>query len=161
MNKWAKRLIGAALALAALAADSLISIRLAGGASLRAVSASSHTEDPQDALSAFRLEREQLRARSQAQLNEVIYSDAGGDDAPAQARRQLMDMLDRAEKETTIEGVLRARGFEDAVATVGANSANVLVRREALTQRESAVILELVMRETGLTGGNVKIIPVK
>ena len=26
---------------------------------------------------------------------------------------------------------------------------------------ESAVILDLVMRETGLTGGNVKIIPVK
>ena len=73
-----------------------------------------------------------------------------------------MDMLDRAEAENTLEGVLRARGFDDAVVTVGERSANVLLRREApLNQRETAVILELVMRETGLTGGSVKIIPVK
>ena len=32
---------------------------------------------------------------------------------------------------------------------------------DTVTQAESAVILELVLRETGLTGGNVKIIPVK
>ena len=53
-----------------------------------------------------------------------------------------------AEQETTIEGVLRARGYADCVATIHEDTANVLVRAEALTRQETAVILELVLRET-------------
>ena len=51
-------------------------------------------------------------------------------------------------------------GFEDALVTLSGRSANVLVRRDSLTRAETAVILELVMRETGITSGNVKIIPI-
>ena len=58
------------------------------------------------------------------------------------------------------EGVLRVRGFEDAVVTVHADSANVLVRTPSLSRDQSAQILELVSRETGLLGGNIKIIPI-
>ena len=160
MNNMIKRCLWAALALAALAADSALTYRLATARSVRTASAAS-VREPADALQSFRLEREQLRAREEAQLNEIIYSDGSGELA-GQARQRLMDMLDRAEAENMLEGVLRARGFDDAVVTVGERSANVLLRREApLNQRETAVILELVMRETGLTGGSVKIIPVK
>ncbi len=45
--------------------------------------------------------------------------------------------------------------------TVSERSANALIPRERLTMQETAVILELVTRQTGLSGGNVKIIPVK
>ena len=72
-----------------------------------------------------------------------------------------MSLIERAEQELTLEGILQGRGFADAVVSVGERSCNVLLRQESVTQQESAVILELVMRETGLTGGNVKIIPVK
>ncbi len=161
MNNMIKRCLWAALALAALAADSALTYRLATARSVRTASATASVREPADALQSFRLEREQLRAREEAQLNEIIYSDGSGELA-GQARQRLMDMLDRAEAENMLEGVLRARGFDDAVVTVGERSANVLLRREApLNQRETAVILELVMRETGLTGGSVKIIPVK
>ena len=159
MNKPMKRALCAALFAAALAADSLISIRLAAGPG--ALPAAATVTEDADPLYRFRLEREQLRAREEAQLNQIIYSEGGEADA-AQARRRLMALLDHAEAESTLEGVLRARGFEDAVVTVSESAANVLVRREApLTQRESAVILELVTRQTGLSGGDVKIIPVK
>ena len=158
MNKWTRRGIWALLIALMLAGDSYVTWRLATRETAKTVPASAQIET--DPLSDFRLEREQLRARQTAQLNDIIYSDTDGDTV-ARARRQLLDMTARAEAESTIEGILHARGFEDAIVTVSENSANVLVRREALTQRETAVILDLVMRETGLTGGNVKIIPVK
>lgn len=161
MNKWTKRGLWALVIALALAGDSFITWQAA-----KRVNANADHQIPasaaarSDALTDFRLEREQLRARLTAQLNDIVYSDADGETV-ARARRQLLDMAARAEAEATVEGVLRARGFDDAVVTVSDSAANVLVRREALTQRETAVILELVMRETGLTGGNVKIIPVK
>lgn len=157
--KWAA--LAAAL-IALLAADALIArawtlknlSRDAGAAAPASLSAV-------DPLDQFRLERDQLRARQVAQLNDIIYSDKSNAQTVARAQAQLLDLMERQEAEVTLEGLLQGRGFEGALVSVGERSANVLLRREAVTQRESAVILDLVMRQTGLTGGNVKIIPVK
>lgn len=160
MNKAMK---GAAWALCLallLAADAAITWRAAVKRMNRAESASAAVE-AMDPLDQFRLEREQLRAREEAQLNDIIYSDRSDAATVSRAQERMMSLCARAEQEATLEGLLQGRGFGEALVSVGERSANVLLRAEAVTQQESAVILELVMRETGLTGGNVKIIPVK
>ena len=108
----------------------------------------------------FRLEREQLRSMQTAQLNDIIHDSATDEETRALAQRTLISLLTWSEQETTIEGVLRARGFADCVVTVHEDTANVLVRAQTLTREESAVILELVLRETDVSSGNVKIIPI-
>ena len=113
-----------------------------------------------DPLEAFRLEREQLRSMQTAQLNDIIHDGETDGQTRALAQRTLIDLLAWAEQETTIEGVLRARGYADCAVTVHEDTANVLVRAEALTRQETAVILELVLRETDVDSGNVKIIPI-
>ncbi len=162
MRKWTRRAIVALAATLALGTDSIVTLRLARAPAVRAASAPAPTgEGEDDPLERFRVEREQLRAREQAQLNDIIYNADSDASAVAAAQRQLLALLDSAEKELTIEGILQSRGFDGALATVSAQAANVLVRAETLTQRQTAVILELVTRQTGLSGGNVKIIPVK
>ena len=156
-----RRKIISAIALALLlAADSLITWKLAGTQAVKPASAPQQLEAV-DSLDAFRLEREQLSARQEAQLNDIIYSEKSDARTVTRAQEQLLSLMERREQEVTLEGVLQARGFDGALVSVSERSASVLLRREAVTSRESAVILELVMRETGLTGGNVKIIPVK
>ena len=108
----------------------------------------------------FRTEREQLRARQRSELNDIIYNSAADAETVRLAQRQLMDLMTCEAQETNLEGVLRARGFSDALVTVQGDSVNVLVRGEALNQSQSAMILDAVLRETGVTGGNVKIIPI-
>ena len=130
-----------------------------------AVTAASASSEPQmargDALTGFRTEREQLRAAQKAQLNEIIYGAGADAESQALARRQLLALMAREASEQDIEGILKARGFEDVLASVGEQSANILVRTQAaLARGEIAVILDLVLRQTGLTGGNVKIIPI-
>ena len=144
-----------------LGADTLVTARLVTQRGIRAASAPVVSEVPSDPIAAFRLEREQLRARQEAQLNDIIHGDNADEQIVADARRQLLDMLAHARAENTIEGILQSRGFEDALVSVSDGAANVLLRGDGLNSRESAVILDLVMRETGLTAGNVKIIPVK
>ena len=119
------------------------------------------TPDPQsDPLEEFLLEREQLRGMHSAQLNDIIYGENTDEETRALAQRTLLSLLSWAEQETTIKGILRARGYADCAVTVHEDTANVLVRAEALTREESAVILELVLRETDVESGNVKIIPI-
>ena len=114
----------------------------------------------EDAVTAFRTEREQLRAMQKAQLNEIVHGDGTEAEIAALAQRQLMELCSREEHEMTLEGLLALRGFDDPVVTVQSDSVNVLLRTELVTQQECSVILDLVCRETGVQSGNVKIIPI-
>jgi len=161
MSRGMRWTLGLLLLAALLAGDALVTARIVVRRLNRADSAPACSRIESDPMAAFRLEREQLRARQEAQLNDIIHDDGADGETRAQARRALMDMLAHARDENAIEGILQSRGFEEALASVSDSAANVLIRGEALTHAQSAVILDLVMRQTGLTGGNVKIIPVK
>ncbi len=161
MNRKVKLTLGAMGALLLLGADSLVTWALSTRFAKIEVGAPAYSEAVEDPMARFRLEREQLRARQEAQLNDIIHSDRSDGETISLAQAQLLQLISGSRAEQTLEGILQSRGFEDALVSVGEGSANVLIRGNALNQRESAVIMELVMRETGLTGGNVKIIPVK
>lgn len=161
MNRAARWGLGLLALAALLAGDALITRTLVLRQLNRAGSAPAYSPVKSDPMAAFRLEREQLRARQEAELNDIIHAPDGDGETAARARRQLLDMLEHARAESAIEGVLQSRGFEDALVSVSDAAANVLIRGDGVTRAQSAVILDLVMRETGLTGGNVKIIPVK
>ena len=114
-----------------------------------------------DPLTRFRAEREQLRQRQRAELNDIIHDDDTDSETLAQAQRQLMEMMEAEHNELQIEGILNTRGYGEVLASVSAGAVNVLVRREGLNHHETAVILDLILRQTGVTSGNVKIIPIK
>ena len=149
--------VAAALALGALAGYAL-GRRTASEAQTALAPAASGPSA--DSIEQFRTEREQLRQMQLSQLNEIVYAENSSDEIVTRARARQMELMEWAEQEQTLEGVLSVRGFEDVLATVHGDSVNVLVRTDALTREQTAVILELVMRETGVSGGNVKIIPV-
>ena len=117
-------------------------------------------EDDSDAIAAFRTERQQLRAMQRGQLQEIAADETTSAAISEEARRQIINMAEWSEQETTIEGVLKMRGYREAVATVHEDSVNVLVRADSLSEQECAVILELATRETGKSAENIKIIPI-
>ena len=164
MEKGLRHAVWIVVVMALLAVDSLVTAKLTSRDDnhIQAAPASADAApQPIDSLAQFRTEREQLRAREEAQLNDIIHDSNTTEETRNQAQQRLIALLDAAAKECVLEGILQSRGFEDALVSVNDNSVNAIVRRETLTQRESAVILELILRETGVTGGNVKIIPIK
>jgi hypothetical protein len=125
-----------------------------------AVPSASQVYEPVDSIARFRGERERVRAVEAQQLNALIQDAAAGQDLKDRAREKLVLLTEWMEQETTVEGVLRAEGYVDPLVTVHADSVNVLVRLETLTQADAAKILSLAARETGEPGGNIKVIPV-
>ena len=113
-----------------------------------------------DPLLAFQIDRAALREQERLSLKQVMEDPSIDSPLVAQAGARLMRILDWTEQEHTIEGVLRSRGYEDCVVTVHQDSANVLIRGDSPTRQQAAQILELVCRETGLGGGDIKIIPI-
>lgn len=113
-----------------------------------------------DPVQQFRTEREELRSRHIAELNDIIHSDTADEETVNMAQRQLMDLMKTGETEQKLEGLLQMRGFADALVTVSDASVNVILQNDAPTRQQNAVILDLILRETGVTAGNVKILSI-
>ena len=118
------------------------------------------TAAPTDGVAVFAIDRNAVRADEMEQLKTIAADLTASASVRASAQARIMELMEWIELEATIVDVLSARGYDSPVVTVHSDSVNVVVRAETLSQAEAGIILELVTRETGVTGGNVKIIPI-
>lgn len=111
-------------------------------------------------IASFAADRNAVRREELSQLEALAVDELLSQAVRDEAARRIMQLRGRMEQESVIAQVLAARGYHSPVVTVQDNSVNVVVRCEALSAREAEIIIELVTRQTGVTGGNVKIIPI-
>lgn len=105
----------------------------------------------------YRLEREMSRGR-QIELLKAVAQDPGADETQrAAAQERLLQITRDLERETSLENILRAKGFRDAVVFFQENRATVVV--PDLTSEEQATsIINLAVRGAGITPEDVMVI---
>ncbi len=109
----------------------------------------------------YRTQRSQTRAQEIQMLDAMIADTAAGADMTDQARAQKLTLVKSMEQETSLEGLLRAKGFGDVVVSAKPGAVTVVVAQAQLTQSEATQIMELTTHETGVAARDVKIIPAK
>ena len=107
----------------------------------------------------FKTEREASRNQQIEYLDGIIADSNTDAETLKQAQNQKLELTESMEKEVTVEGLLKAKGFDDAVVTIHEGSVNVVVKDGELTDAKVAQILDIVCRETQEAPENVKIIP--
>ena len=112
---------------------------------------------PEEAAAEYCTDRNALRKAELNELRLIALSPDTSDELRAAAQERIMALLSWMDQEATVEAVLAARGFPPALVTVRAGSVNAVVSAP-LAQNEAAALLDLIMRETGIDGGNIKII---
>lgn len=105
----------------------------------------------------FRTERERVRTQEITSIDSIINNENTDAQTLADAQKMKLEITDVMEKELLIEGLLKAKGFEDVVVTISSESVNVVVKPTELTQQQVAQVLEIVVRETSMTPENIKI----
>ena len=107
----------------------------------------------------YRSERNSVRAQEVAYLDSIIQNTATKQETLDEAQARKLELTDMMEKEVTVEGLLRAKGFSQAIVTLSPESVNVVVGDASVTSQQAAQILQIVQNETGQPAQNVKIIP--
>ncbi|MCL2545325.1 MAG: SpoIIIAH-like family protein [Clostridia bacterium] len=115
----------------------------------------------ENSFSAYREQRSASRAQEIRMLDEMIGDNRGSGASAEEARGQKLALVRSMEQETALEGLLKAKGFEDALVSSRPGSVSVVIKRESLTEAEAVQIMELAMRETGEEARNIKIIPTR
>ncbi len=106
----------------------------------------------------YKTERMTNREEEMTYLDSVIANASTDTETINEAQQMKMEIVANMELESTLEGLLVAKGFEDAIVTFGSTSVNVVVKDAELTSAKVAQILDIITSETQYTAGEVKVI---
>lgn len=106
----------------------------------------------------YKTERMSNREEEMTYLDSVIANASTDTETINEAQQMKMEIISNMELESTLEGLLVAKGFEDAIVTFGSTSVNIVVKDAELTQAKVAQILDIVTTETQYTASEIKVI---
>ncbi len=118
-------------------------------------------EDVADAFAQMTLDRQQARDEAMEVLNAVAESDTAVDAMKEEAMSEIQQIAKDIECEANIESLVKAKGFEECVAVINGDTAQVIVKTDGLMENEVAQISEIVYEQASIVPDNLKIIESK
>ncbi|MCH5155549.1 MAG: SpoIIIAH-like family protein [Clostridiales bacterium] len=110
-----------------------------------------------DYFAASRADRAAARAETVSYYNMIKNDAASSAEAKANAEAELAAIADGINTEQRLETLIKSLGFDDCIVTVGKEKINVIVKSDALTEQETAQLLDMVCTETGKTIDYVRV----
>lgn len=109
----------------------------------------------------YRSDRQSTRDQELLYYDAIISSESSTTEAIANAEAKKLEIVNTMESELVMEGLIKAKGFEDVIVTNSANNINVIVKAASLESSQVAQIVEIVKQQTAKSIDNIKIIPVE
>ncbi len=113
-----------------------------------------------DKFSEARLNRQNSRDEAMELLDDVLESVDADADAKKQAVEEASVIAQNILKETNVENLLKAKGFEDSVAYLSDGQCSVVVSGE-VKEADALIVQEIVMEQTGLSADKITIVGTK
>ncbi len=111
-----------------------------------------------DAFAEARLTRQNSRDEAMELLDNVLADLDGDTQAKEAAVEQASAMAQSILKETNVEGVLKAKGYQECVAYLADGQCSVVVSGQ-LEDSDMLIVKEVVMEQTELAAEKIKIVP--
>lgn len=105
-----------------------------------------------------RYSRTQSRQEALSILNSIINDETVDESTRKNAYEEVTAYAKITEGESSLESVLKAKGFQDCIVFLTKDTATVVVSAESLSEQQSAQIFDAVIAQTGFGGGSVRIV---
>ena len=117
----------------------------------------SGNEEETNYFAASQIERQRARDEAIEVLQGVVDDADALDSAKEQALADIAAIAATIEKEANIESLIKAKGFEECVAVINGDKANIIVKSEGLQPNQLSQILEIVYLQADILPENVTI----
>ena len=107
----------------------------------------------------YRTEREATRTQEIQFYDSIIASASSSEDAKLEAEENKMMLIAQMERELVTEGIIRGKGFEDAIVSSSSTNVNIFVKSAELTKAEVAQITSVATEQLGVEIDKIIIIP--
>ncbi len=106
-------------------------------------------------------EREEVREDALEDVEEILKNSKLSDAEKKAALETLTKLTKNATNEVNIENLLKAKGFQQALAVIGDDEINIVVKSDGLTTANTLQIQDIVTNQTEIPLSKIKIIPIK
>lgn len=104
-----------------------------------------------------RLARDKMRGTLIERLKDIIADEKSSSDIVKKAQNEIMRIGEISESELYLEGLIKAKGFDDALIFLKDDGIKVVVSVDELTEQDVVKILDIVRNETNFDPSNIKI----
>lgn len=109
--------------------------------------------------SSVEISRQRARDEALEVLNAVVENDQADEAVKAEALAEIQTIAKEMAQESNIESLLMSKGFEQCVAVISGDSANIVVRNEGqLQSAQLAQINAVVYEQAGIEPVNITIV---
>lgn len=108
-----------------------------------------------------KLNREQVRSKNKETLQAIIDSTTIDEAQKQAAIDEMVTMTDLAEKESSAEMMLEAKGFSNVVVSITDEECDVVLDMGDVTDAKRAQVEDIVKRKTGVAAENIVITPIQ
>lgn len=105
----------------------------------------------------YRLSRDKLRATLVERLDQIVNNSNTNEESIVEAQKEIMRLGNTSEKELQIEGLVKGKGYEDALVFLTEKDIKVVISSAELGEQDMVKILDIVKSETEYTMDNIKI----
>ena len=116
------------------------------------------TVAPADYFKSAAADRKKAREEALALLEDTLKSADSDSEAKASATEKMTVIAERMQTEADIETLVKAKGFEKAVAVIGDDSITIIVSAEELLPSQILQIQDAVTSQTEISLENIKIV---
>ena len=121
------------------------------------VNGGQNTDETVDFFAASQIERQRARDEAIEVLQSVVDDATALDSAKEQALADIAAIAANIETEANIESLIKAKGFEECVAVISGDKANIVVKSDGLRPNQLSQILEIVYLQADILPANVTI----
>lgn len=108
----------------------------------------------------YRSARDASRQETFMYYDSIINSETASAAAITSAEGKREELVGFTETELILEGLIKAKGFEDAVVTISTANVNAIVKKNGeIDATDAAQILSIITEETGVSASKVIITP--
>lgn len=108
-----------------------------------------------------KLSREEMRANNKAILMEIVNNNELSEIEKAAAVQKVVELTENAEKESSAEALIKAKGYDNVAVTITDSGVDVMIVADSLDDAARAQIEEIVKTKAGVGADKITITAVK
>lgn len=125
---------------------------------------SNESEDVSQTLEYFtmaRMEKDNSRSKSLEILNKTAENQGFDEETRKNAQQKILDIASNIEKETVIENIAKAKGYEEISVYIDGENVDIIVKKKDFSEKDVNVLKSIVSEQLNISGNNIKIVEKK
>lgn len=124
-----------------------------------------NTNAPENQLTDYfenaKLEKQTSRAKALEILNQTAVNESFDKEIRKKAQQQILDIAGLTEKETAVENIAKAKGYDNICVFVNEDTVNITVKQDGFSEADVIKLQEIAQEQIKISVNKIKVVEIK